>query len=272
MRLIPIESLDDVRVAHYRDLKDHELASGGDLFIAEGAHLVERLIASRYPVESVLGSSKRLEKMRGAIDQLGDEPVYVAPHELVSRVVGFKFHSGVIAVGRRLPGETLEGLCTGAGLDNRLLLLVCPEVINHDNLGSLMRIAAAFGVDGLVLGPRSCDPFWRRAVRVSMGAVFSLRIVRSNNMLSDLALMRERYNVRHVATVLDESARPLAGVKGIKRMALWMGSESQGLDSQVVAACDARVTLPMRLGTDSLNITIATAVFLYHFTHVSGPG
>lgn len=262
MAIERIDSLDDPRVAYYRDLKDRELAKRGDRFIAEGEQVTRRLIESDYPVESVLTAERRAEAMAPVVP--AGVPHYVAPNDLVDSIVGYQFHSGVIACGRRKPSPPLASLIKPEG--SATTLLICPEVINADNMGSLIRIAAGFGVDGMLLGERSCDPFWRRSIRVSMGTVFKLPLVRSEDLLADLKTLKERWGVQLTATVLDETAEPLEKARRLARLGLLLGSESQGLHRRFVAACDRKVTIPMKLGTDSLNVAVAAGVFLYHFT------
>jgi tRNA G18 (ribose-2'-O)-methylase SpoU len=260
--ILPVESLDDPRIAHYRGLKDRDLARTGDLFIAEGDYVVRRLLASPYPTVSVLLSTRKVDKIMALVPP--DVAVYVGDDAMIRQILGFKFHTGVIAVGRRLPSPPLEQIFKGRA--GRMMLTVCPEVSNSDNMGALIRISAAFGVDAMVLGERCHDPFWRQSIRVSMGTIFSMPLVRSDNLLRDMKELRERWGVQLIATVLSDDAEPLAKAKRPERIGLLFGNEAQGLDEREIAACDRRVTIPMKLGTDSLNVAVSAAVFLYHFT------
>jgi tRNA G18 (ribose-2'-O)-methylase SpoU len=265
--IVPVDSLDDPRIAHYRGLKDRELARAGDLFIAEGDYVVRRLLASRYPTVSVLLSRRRLEQIVPLVPD--GVPVYVGDDPMIRQILGFKFHTGVIAVGRRLPTASLADIFEGR--EGPVTLVVCPEVSNSDNMGSLIRISAAFGAGAMVLGERCHDPFWRQSIRVSMGTIFSMPLVRSENLLRNMNELRGRWGVQLIASVLDDAAEPLAGASRPQRVGLLFGNEAQGLDAAHVAACDRRVTIPMKLGTDSLNVSIAAALFLYHFTQVTSP-
>jgi tRNA G18 (ribose-2'-O)-methylase SpoU len=257
-----IDSLDDPRVWHYRDLKDRALDRSGRWFIAEGEHVVRRLLASDFPVESVFLSEKRAAEMAPLVP--AGVPVYVAPQAVMEQVLGFKFHSGVIACGRRKPPATIDDVIPKDR--ERLTLVACPDISNVENIGSIIRLCAGFGVDALVLGERSHDPFWRQSVRVSMGTIFSLPVVHTDDLLRDLRRLREEWGVELAATVLDETAEPLARATRPARFGLLFGNEAQGLDETHVAACDRRVTIPMKLGTDSLNVSVAAGIFLYHFT------
>jgi tRNA G18 (ribose-2'-O)-methylase SpoU len=133
----------------------------------------------------------------------------------------------------------------------------------------MIRLCAGFGVDALVLGEHSHDPFWRQSVRVSMGTVFSLPIVQSDDLLRDLKRLRDEWQIEFAATVLDETAESLAHASRGPRFGLLFGNEAQGLDDAHAAVCRRRVTIPMKLGTDSLNVAVAAGIFLFHFTRES---
>jgi tRNA G18 (ribose-2'-O)-methylase SpoU len=260
-RQFAITSLDDPRISHYRDVKDRELAvMSNDLFMVESEQLVRRLLASSFEVESVLVTEKRADEIAPLVPP--NVPIYVAASEVVNQIIGFKFHSGTMAVGRRGRSPTLDEVIADK---QRFVIVVCPEIANTENVGSMIRIAAAFGADAMLIGERSCDPFFRQSVRVSMGAVFKLPIVRSTNIVADLKSLQAR-GVELIATVLDESAQALGDVTPPARMAILFGNEAQGLAPEHIALCDRRVTIPMKLGTDSLNVAVAAGVFLYHFT------
>jgi tRNA G18 (ribose-2'-O)-methylase SpoU len=264
MPIVPIDTLDDPRVAPYRNLKDRELARSGDLFIAEGEQVVRRLLTSDYPTESLLLARRRAEQVAPLAPP--GVPLYVVDDALVHQIGGFKFHSGVLAVGRRKPAEPLDALLSRVARKPRLTLVVLPDIANTDNMGALVRISAAFGADALVVGQHCCDPFWRQSVRVSMGTVFSLPLVRSSDLPGDLRGLRERRGFELAAAVVGEGAEALERAGRADRLALLFGNEAQGLSPEYLAACDRRVTIPMQLGTDSLNVAVAAAVFLYHFT------
>ena len=262
MTPIPITSLADPRVANYRNLKDRDLDRAGRFFIAEGEHLVRRLLESDFPIDSVFLSERRVVEI-GPLVPAG-VPVYVAPAEVMNEVLGMKFHSGVIACGRRKPHLTLGEVVPKDR--ERLTLVICPDITNVENIGSIVRIAAAFGADALVLGERCHDPFWRQSVRVSMGTIFRLPILQSDDLLRDMARLKQEWGVQLAATVLEDSAEPLTAAGRPARFGILFGSEPQGLGPEYIAACDRKVTIPMKMGTDSLNVAVAAGIFLYHFT------
>ena len=264
MPLVPITSLDDPRVALYRNLKDRELERRGRHFIAEGEHLARRLLASDFPVDSVMLVERRVAELAPVVPE--QVPVYVVTPEAMNEIVGLKFHSGVLACGHRKPRQTIDQAIPRD--KDELTLVVCPEISNAENIGTMIRIAAGFGADAMILGERCHDPFWRQSVRVSMGTIFKLPLVQSDDLRGDLRRLREEWGVELVATVLDETAEPLASAKRGRKLGILFGSEAQGLAPDWIAACDRRVTIPMKHGTDSLNVAVAAGIFLYHFTSV----
>jgi tRNA G18 (ribose-2'-O)-methylase SpoU len=224
--------------------------------------LVRRLLESDLEAVSILASDQRLHRIAEFVPE--SIPLYVAPADLVNGIIGFKFHSGVMAVGRRPPSPTLEQIIPPTG---RCLLAVCPEIANTENLGVLIRIAAAFAVNALMLGENCCDPFYRQAIRVSMGNVFRLPIVRSINLAADLDEVAGRWHIQRFATVLDGSAEALSTIRPAPRAALLFGNEAQGLSDKWLAHADRRITIPMPPHVDSLNVAVAAGIFLHHFAH-----
>jgi tRNA G18 (ribose-2'-O)-methylase SpoU len=142
--------------------------------------------------------------------------------------------------------------------------VVLEDLTDVDNLGAIARHAAAFGADALVLSPRCADPFYRKAIRVSLGAVFTLQIVRLARWPDDLRALRAD-GIELVGAVLEAGATALARFAPPARAALLFGAEGPGLSPAARALCDHRVTVPMSPGADSLNVATAAAIFLYAF-------
>jgi tRNA G18 (ribose-2'-O)-methylase SpoU len=185
------------------------------------------------------------------------------PQAVMDRIAGFHVHRGCLAIAERPHGTVLP--------EHARTVVVLVDLVDVDNLGSIARNAAAFGADAILLSPRSADPFYRKAVRTSAGAVFSLPIVRASSWPEDLLALRER-GFALVAAVVGNDALPLASFVPPERRAILFGAEGPGLDHSIQRLCDHRVTIPMaqRPGVDSLNVATASAVFLYHITQVAG--
>lgn len=267
--LLPISELSDARLEPYRHLKDRDLSreTGGE-FIAESEHVVRRLLLSDFEVRSLLLAQRRANEIAPLARE--DTPVYVVPDAMIHQVVGYKFHSGVLACGQRKVPLALESVIPAN--PERFTLVVLPELANNENLGSMIRLASGLGANAMLLGPACCDPFYRLSIRVSTGTVFRLPIVRSTEWEADLKLLADR-RIERVATVLDHSAEPLHGFVRAARTAIFFGNEAQGLSATDIAACDRRLTIPMRLGTDSLNVAVAAGIILHHMDlHASRGG
>ena len=261
MPFIPLESLEDPRLRPYRQLKVTNESRGRDFFIVEGEKLLQRLMAAEHAVESVVASTAYVEKL--PLSELEHVPVFVLPHDLLERLVGFNFHRGVLARGRRKRGPALADFL--AAHPKQLLLVICPDVQDPENLGAIIRNSSAFGVNGVMLGPNCADPFSRRVLRVSMGTVLRMPILESSDLGADLGRLHDA-GVELAATVLDPDAEPLDGALRTDRFALLFGSEGHGLERVWIDRCPRKITIPMQAGTDSLNVAVATGVFLYHFT------
>lgn len=260
-----IPSLDDPRVDPYRSLYRSAFARRSGRFVVEGVWLVERLARSDFPLESVLADERHVESIQGQIpDKI---PIYVIRQEWVDELLGFPFHRGVLACAKRKEPSRLDELIDG--ISNESTLVVCPQITDPANLGGVIRNCAAFGVDALLLGPNCADPFSRRAVRVSMGSSLCVPIAESQDLHHDLCGLKERYNVEIIATVLDSPADSLVETRRNRATAIMIGSEGYGLEQQWLELAERRVTLPMKNGTDSLNLATASGVILYHFTHIA---
>jgi tRNA G18 (ribose-2'-O)-methylase SpoU len=253
---------DDPRLEPYRHLKRTNLTRWSGRFIAEGEKVVERLLASRFATESVLVSAGRRDFLARIPEGVA---ALVLPDAECERLTGYEFHQGVLACGVRQASPALETVLPAG----RVTVAVAPRMTDPDNLGTLLRLAAGFGLDAVVLGPGSADPFSRRTLRVSMGAALAVPVVEAADLSASLAELRS-HGVELVATVLDEDAEPLMTAGRRERMAVLFGNEAHGLAPAEVAACDRAVTIPMAATADSLNVAAAAAVVLYQFMRVVG--
>jgi tRNA G18 (ribose-2'-O)-methylase SpoU len=257
-----VYSLEDPLLAPYRDLKRTNLTRWSGRFIAEGDKVVLRLLASGFDVESVLAAESFVSLVEPLLEPRPATLLLVAADELVPEIVGFSFHRGLLACGVRRRNPSLADFCPGA---NRLArIVVCPDVQGPDNLGQILRTSCALGVDGVMVGPRAGDPFSRRVVRVCMGTALNLPIYESRSLVTDLGQLSSDLSVELVATVLEETATPLAVFRCPRRAAILLGGEGHGLDRELIALCRHRVTIPMRRGTDSLNVAVAAGIILHH--------
>jgi tRNA G18 (ribose-2'-O)-methylase SpoU len=265
-QVIPIDNVLDERLTAFRDVRERDLVGRQGRFIAEG-EVVLRVLISRAPgrVASVLIAEKRLAGLSGLLSRLPEAvPVYVAGQAVMDGVVGFPIHRGVLALGVREPPRSADERL--APLGDGALVLVLMGLSNHDNIGGVFRNAAAFGADAVILDGGCCDPLYRKAIRVSVGA----SLITPYAFLAageDPIEMLARRGFTPIAlspagaTPLNRAARP-------KRTALLLGAEGPGLAPAVLARCET-VGIPMAEGFDSLNVAAASAVALHHFRFIA---
>ena len=230
------------------------------VLIAEGANVVERLVRSPYPIRAVIGVPSRIEALSALLEPL-DVPVYVLDKWLLSSVVGFHVTRGVLASASRGPGWSALALLATA---RRVAVL---ESLNDfENLGSLFRNAAAFGVDAVLLDPQCADPLYRRSVRVSMGHVLRVPFaVLPGEWPASLELVRSA-GLRLLALTPRADAAPIRSIEPPDRWALMLGAEGPGLTPGALDAADQLVRIPMAEGVDSLNVATAAAVAFAAFS------
>lgn len=256
--LIEVTEAGDSRVDDFRGLstadRRPDRPGGRGLVIAEGTVVVERLIASPYPIRALLGVRRRFDELAGCLDGV-DAPAYVADAEVMADIVGFHLNRGVLAVAGRAPVPSLPSL-----LKTAKRLAVLEGVGDHENLGALFRNAAALGVDGVLLGAGCSDPLYRRSVRVSMGHVLRVPFIQLHSWPGDLKLLRDNgFRVAALTPLASSVSLRDAGLDQ-GRVAVLLGSEGPGLTADAIAAADLAVRIPMAHGVDSLNVATAAAI------------
>ena len=255
-----ITDIEDSRIAVYRNLKKHNTTRRDNVFIAEGTTVVERLFNSDYRVRSVLISDRKVARFKHRIPD--DAVVYHLEHSLAQQLVGYSFHSGVLACGERRESPDLQRILPADGPG---LVIVGDQIIDAENVGALIRIAAAFGADAVIFGPGTADPFSRRVLRVSMGNVLYMPVVESCDLSVSLSLLSGNLGYESIATTLNPEVEVLSQVNWPDRVALVFGNETHGVSESVVESCTRQMTIPMWNGTDSLNIAIAAGIFTHSF-------
>lgn len=265
LEIVPVASADDPRLARYQrefERKRHMLDGS---FVAESQFLVQRLLASEFPVESLLVDAvEKIPDIPAA--RQGEFPLFVLSRTELQRLVGYNFHRGIMAAGQRQRRTSVEGLWTASEIPAHATVLAASQIVDFENLGAIIRTACAFGADAILLDGQCADPFSRRSLRVSTGHAFKIPIVESADFAADLARLKQD-GFTTFATVLSESATPLAQVRRAPRSVILMGNEGYGLEAGTLAVCDHQMTIPMQRGSDSLNVAMATGIFLYHFCY-----
>lgn len=249
--VIEIEDPLDPRLAEYRGLRERGKESD-EYFIVEGLTTIERLLTSNYLVRSVLLTPAAHTRLA---HQLGTSTVYVMSEEAMSSVAGVNLHRGAVASAGRLPSPALSSV-----LETAARIVMLEGINDHENLGAIARTARGLGVDALLLDPTCADPFYRRSVRVSMGELLHLPIVRCDDWAAALddvtAAGFEMWALTPSPTAVD-----IFEVKTPPRWAVIVGAEGPGLSGDTLARC-TNVRIPMHNGVDSLNVGHAVAVAL----------
>ncbi len=260
--VVVLDDPGDERLADYVRLRDvglrRSLEAEHGLFLAEGEKVIRRAIAAGYPVRSLLLTSKHLAGLADLLDGCA-APAYVVGEQAVERLTGFPVHRGALASFRRLP---LPAVAEVIGTARRIVTL--EDLVDHTNVGAVFRCAAALGLDAVILAPRCADPLYRRAIKVSMGAVFAVPYARMTDWYGGLAELRGA-GFRLLALTPDQAAAPIGKVRTGDRAALLLGSEGDGLSSRWLREADEAVCIPMSpgamaAGVDSLNVVAAAAI------------
>lgn len=260
-RLVAIESADDPRIADFRDIRERDLTGRQNRFIAEGTVVLRMLVEASqgggFVTEKVLLLKNRVDGVAPILERLPDDvPVYVAQAQVLDRIVGFHLHRGVLALGRR---EVVEAELIDR-LPERSLVLVGCGISNHDNAGSMFRNAAAFKADAIFLDETSCDPLYRKALRVSVGSVLRVPYERKGTGLD--VLTRLAANGFAIWTLSPRGEADIRAIPPTKRMALVVGTEGEGLPPAVLERFHS-ARIPQSQGLDSLNVATATGIALF---------
>lgn len=257
---IRIEDADDARVAPYHAIRERDLIGREGLFIAEGKVVLNVLFAARrFEARSVLILDSRLNGMQETLALApADMPVYIASQEVMDRIAGFHIHRGILALGRRRADDSAAALLSSLPDDALVVALV--GISNHDNVGSIFRNAASFEADAVLLDDTSCDPLYRKAIRVSVGAVLKVPYAFAGSAL-DLAQTLDAHDFTSYA-LSPRGTHDVAKLTPARRNALLLGSEGDGLPDDLMQRLQT-VRIAMSDSFDSLNVAAASAIALH---------
>ncbi|MEJ6782523.1 TrmH family RNA methyltransferase [Aminobacter sp. Piv2-1] len=266
MNIIRIDDPADPRVATYLDIRERDLVGREGRFVAEGKVVLNVLFAARqFEAESVLVLENRLAGMAETLSLAPpDLPVYVAPAAVLDAIAGFHMHRGILAIGRKGNPPGAEALL--AGLPERALVVVTVGISNHDNIGSIFRNAAALGADAVLLDRSCCDPLYRKAIRVSVGAALKVPFAIAGEA-HEIADALDRHGFAQLA-LSPAGRQEIRELPRPQRLALYLGTEGEGLPPALLARLTT-ARIRMAKGFDSLNVAAASAIALHHFSDAS---
>lgn len=268
MTIIRIEDPGDERLSDYVGLTDVALRSRSEpekgLFIAESTSVIERALAAGIRPRSFLMEERWVEPLlpllRGVdAGEQGDVPVFVADHTVLRAITGFTVHRGALAAMHRPRLRSIDEVLPATG---PCLAVVLEDIVDHTNVGAILRSVAALGADVVLVTPRCADPLYRRSVRVSMGTVFQVPWTRLASWPEGADDLRDR-GFTVAALALTAEARDLGDVVLPDRTALVLGTEGDGISPVGLSAADLHVRIPMAGGVDSLNVAAAAAVAIW---------
>ncbi|MCX2746883.1 RNA methyltransferase [Arthrobacter sp. MI7-26] len=288
-----LETADDPRVADYTQLTDvhlrklREPAEG--MYIAESSRVLRRALAAGHRPRSFFLAEKWLEDLDDVFQQFPEVPVYIGKASLLEEITGFHLHRGAMAAMHRPAPVPLEELLAGAHpvavledvVDHtnvrcskisdvdpekrtRSRIAILEDLTDHTNVGAVFRSAAAIGVDAVLVTPQCADPLYRRSIRVSMGTVFQVPWTRIESWPEGIEQLKEAgyfvagMSLGEGAITLDELV-----AQDHQNLVLVFGTEGDGLTPETDRLLDARVTIPMMNGVDSLNVAASSAVAFY---------
>ena len=257
--VLEITDPQDTHLALYGRLNEPEARErqekAAGVFIVEGQTAIERLLESKHEVISVLLTASRYENLADRLALL-EIDVFLASREILRATVGFDLHRGAVALVRRP-----EPLALADVLATSRTLAILEGLNDHENLGAIARTARAFGIDALVIDPTCADPYYRRAIRVSMGEMLFLPITVAANWPVDLQQIRAA-GFRTLALTPALDAKPLRSVnrRAGERLAIMLGAEGPGLTQRAQNAADERVRIEISPDVDSVNVGHAAAV------------
>lgn len=280
MHIIHIDSLDDPRLEAYTRLTEPQLRNKLEpekgLFIAEQPKVIDLALAAHVKPLSFLIEDNWPGSMQKEFDDVDkhwgkDIPVFIGSQALLKKLTGFRLTRGALAAMHRWPLPSVENVCKGA---KRVAVL--ENIVNHENIGAIMRSAAALDVDAVLVTPSCADPLYRRAVRVSMGTCFQIPWTRIGgndyhnwphpglDELHDLGFTTAAMALDDNSISLDELSRRTHSRKTdpghIEKLALIFGTEGTGLLKETIHDADLTVKIPMSHGVDSLNVAASSAV------------
>ena len=235
------------------------------VFIAESPKVIATALDAGYEPLSLLMERRHIEgDAQPILARCGGIPVYTAERETLARLTGFELTRGVLCAMRRPRLPSVEEVCARA---RRVAVL--EGIVDHTNVGAIFRSAAALGIDAVLVTPTCCDPFYRRAVRVSMGTVFQ---VPWTYLPEGWPQTLRALGFTTAAMALCDASLPIYApqLKRADRLAVVLGTEGDGLAESTIAACDCTVRIPMTHGVDSLNVAAASAVAFYQLALLAG--
>ncbi|MEL6089746.1 TrmH family RNA methyltransferase [Bartonella schoenbuchensis] len=262
LNITTIHETDDPRLEAYRNIREKDLVGRQHQFIAEGKVVLSALLHSKdFSALSLLIVAARLLGIMPILKATKPTcPIYCVPQKVMDDIAGFHVHRGMLGIGERKILPSLQDFLQN--LPEKTLVPVLCGISNHDNMGAIFRNAAAFASHGIIVDKTSCDPLYRKAIRVSVGAALKIPYTQGANIDSIIEALNDADF--HLYALSPSASRYLKEAKSTKRTAIILGAEGDGLPAHILQKSET-LRIPMAYGFDSLNVATASGIALAHF-------
>ncbi|MGF7157448.1 TrmH family RNA methyltransferase [Bartonella heixiaziensis] len=262
LNIITIYQIDDPRLKAYHNIREKDLVGRQHQFIAEGKIILSALLHSKnFSPLSLLMVKKHLPRLIPLLEMTQPTcPIYCVSQKIMDDIAGFHVHRGILGVGKRITLPSLQKFVHD--LPEKALILVLCGISNHDNMGAIFRNAAAFASNGIIIDKTSCDPLYRKSIRVSAGAALKIPYTQGAD-INDIIVALNDADF-HTYALSPSASYTLSQAKTAKRTALILGTEGDGLPAHVLQKSET-LRIPMAYGFDSLNVATASGLALAHF-------
>ena len=258
MKYINITDINTPELLIYSELRENAFRGDGS-FIADSPKVVNLLLENaNLEVKSILATKEYYDEFEELLRKAYVRECYVTTKEQMGRIVGHKIHHNCMMHALRPKDVSLDDL------GDKVLML--DGITSAENVGSIVRSAAALGVSSLVIAKETPHPYNRRALRVSMGYAHMLKThIHKDIKESIVALRRRGYRV--YAAEVAAGATMLSELKPADKWVLIMGHEGRGISEDILFLCDEVLTIEMQEGVKSLNVGVAASLLMYKLLH-----
>ncbi len=254
MIITNISSTNDPILLYFKSLKNNKLSE--NQFIADSEKVVLKLLRSKFKTKVILGTDDFIKKNETILSQTHAK-LYSAPKKIMEYIVGYRLHHGVMAIGE---GETFLPL----SFQDTIISL--NGITSPENVGAIIRNISGFGFKSVLVDTKTCSPFTRRAIRVSMGNIFDLRTSQTSQFANTLIKLKNNgYTI--IGTANIESATSLKEFEACPKTVLIIGSEGFGIDKDILSICDQVIKIPIKNSVGHLNAACASSIFLYELNN-----
>lgn len=255
--MINITDPTDSRIEEFMCLKDKALALNKKI-VVESEKVVLKLLKSGTPVHKLLITKEFLERNKEFIS-LPEDSIFVVEKSIMESIVGHNLHHGIMALADRPPYVDLSDL------GNKVLIL--NGLSSPENVGTIVRTCAAFNINSIVIDSRTCSPYIRRCIRVSMGNIFQVKVHKTLNLKETLVTMQKNgFDI--CSTANQEGAIDLPEFKFSKKSAVIIGSEGHGIQPEILLQSDKILRIPVDDQVAHLNASCSCSIFLYQLSLV----